>query len=218
QTVAGGRAVNGSGWLFTPQAHLLGPDGVWHGASWDFPIFSEDANGNQIVFSSQIQPNGDRDLFDSLGRSIVPLSVVSSSTTTDPHAASDFSGCTGLLPIVHASIVSLPGKDNINAQFKLCFAEVPILTNFGSFPEAEENQPSPPPCGTPGVACDPVYSLQSVVQPDGTAWTFEYNSRDVGDPANVNYGDLTKVTFPTGGVISYAWENVAFPSCNINAP
>ncbi len=49
--------------------------------------------------------------------------------------------------------------------------------------------------------------LQSVVLPNGTAWTFEYNSSDVGDPAGTNYGDLTKVTFPTGGTLTYTYAN-----------
>src|SRR5206468_170133 len=46
-------------------------------------------------------------------------------------------------------------------------------------------------------------------------WTFEYDSRDPGDAPDVNYGDLTKITFPTGGTLSYTWKNVKFPGCQM---
>jgi len=49
--------------------------------------------------------------------------------------------------------------------------------------------------------------LQSAVLANGTAWTFEYSDRDPGDPPSVNYGDITKITFPTGGTISYTWTS-----------
>jgi YD repeat-containing protein len=40
-------------------------------------------------------------------------------------------------------------------------------------------------------------SLQSVVLPNGTAWTFTYDISGLGD--------LAQITFPTGGSISYTW-------------
>jgi hypothetical protein len=48
--------------------------------------------------------------------------------------------------------------------------------------------------------------VQSIVfLGNNTAWTFEYNDRNVGDPTSVNYGSITKIRFPTGGSISYTY-------------
>src|SRR5260370_10691823 len=40
---------------------------------------------------------------------------------------------------------------------------------------------------------------------NNTAWSFEYNDRDAGDPASVNYGSITKIRLPVGGSISYTY-------------
>src|SRR6185437_3518314 len=37
-----------------------------------------------------------------------------------------------------------------------------------------------------------------IVLPNGTAWTFQYNTSD-------GSGDLMAITFPTGGTLSYTW-------------
>ena len=63
-----------------------------------------------------------------------------------------------------------------------------------------------------------VSMLQSLVLYNGTdwthslAWTFEYNSRNPGDSLSINYGDLTRITLPTGGTIFYTWGFI--PSCD----
>jgi hypothetical protein len=49
--------------------------------------------------------------------------------------------------------------------------------------------------------------LQSVVLPDNAAWVFQYVDSPSGDPAGTNYGTLSNITFPTGGSISYTYEN-----------
>ncbi len=48
--------------------------------------------------------------------------------------------------------------------------------------------------------------LQSVTLPNGRSWGFNYNS----------WGDLTSVSLPTGGTVSYGWQMT--PDCysNIN--
>ena len=54
--------------------------------------------------------------------------------------------------------------------------------------------------------------IQSVVVYNGTswatspAWTFEYVDRDSTDTSDINYGSLSKITFPTGGSISYKYK------------
>ncbi|WP_263408412.1 RHS repeat domain-containing protein [Terriglobus tenax] len=44
--------------------------------------------------------------------------------------------------------------------------------------------------------------MQALVLPDGTAWQFEYSDGS---------GDLTKITFPTGGTIAYTTTQTQFP-------
>src|SRR5258708_21354800 len=38
------------------------------------------------------------------------------------------------------------------------------------------------------------------------AWTFEYSDRDSTDTPDINYGSLTKITFPAGGSVSYTYN------------
>ncbi len=52
--------------------------------------------------------------------------------------------------------------------------------------------------------------LQSVVLPNGTAWTFQYS--------NDGYGDLTQITFPTGGTISYVWGDSTIGCTGLPVP
>jgi RHS repeat-associated protein len=46
--------------------------------------------------------------------------------------------------------------------------------------------------------------LQSVLLPNGTSWTFQYTTD--------GNGDLSQITFPTGGELSYAWRT-GYPVC-----
>jgi hypothetical protein len=54
-------------------------------------------------------------------------------------------------------------------------------------------------------------TVQSIIVYDGSSWTtspqwvFEYAPNSDGS----NYGDLTKITLPTGGTISYTWATVS---------
>ena len=48
-------------------------------------------------------------------------------------------------------------------------------------------------------------SLQSIVLPDSTAWTFAYSHPNA---QGVNWGDLVKITNPNGGTISYTWSHI----------
>jgi RHS repeat-associated protein len=47
-------------------------------------------------------------------------------------------------------------------------------------------------------------------------WTFQYNDRDPGDPSNINYGNVTQITLPTGGTISYTYG--MFGACPNSTP
>jgi RHS repeat-associated protein len=78
----------------------------------------------------------------------------------------------------------------------------PNLTNF-------------PNCG-PGTHCQMgsgAQRIQSVVLPNGTAWTFQWDSSSSGSLA---YGDLIGIVFPTGGSIAYKWP-LHCPTCGTSA-
>jgi RHS repeat-associated protein len=163
-------------------------------------VYLEDPNGNRILWT--MTPGTVVQTFtDTLGRTLpgLPTSLSDPYTTTYSGlpTTSDFSGCTGPRQIQSARVMNFPayGGGSTPAVIKLCFVQIALQTNFGAALGAIEFT------GTR-------WFLQSIVLPDSTAWTFEYDSRSPGDPTTVNYGDLTKVTLPTGGTISYSWQNL----------
>lgn len=167
----------------------------------------EDVNGNIFSFPSGMNPN----MTDTVGRS---LPGASSGTTT-----ADFSGCTGPLPIQDAKIFSFPGINGSTRQVKVCNVLVALQSNFNTSGYYNDIQY---PIAERGYTRS---MIQSVVLFNGTswasslAWTFEYDSRNPGDSSSVNYGDLTKITLPTGGTISYGWGFVSpCGSDNYNFP
>src|SRR5262249_52795050 len=44
-----------------------------------------------------------------------------------------------------------------------------------------------------------------VVFPDNTYWAFQYDAADPNNNASIALADLLKITFPTGGSVSYTW-------------
>jgi YD repeat-containing protein len=84
-----------------------------------------------------------------------------------------------------ASVWSPPGPNGGTSQYKYCWATINI-----SF--------TAPDC-TSNLYCSPTSTtaneMVGLVLPNLTAWTFAYDS----------FGDITNITFPTGGSISYTW-------------
>jgi YD repeat-containing protein len=165
---------SGTGWLTEP-TYAIDRNGVRtnFGSS---AVYLEDANGNEFMRTGA----------DSVGRTIP---IRGTSTT-------DFSGCTGPLPINSATVDSLPGLNGGTMNFKFC--EVAQDINI------PDNSPSP----TVGHTTTNGTMLQSFVLPNGTSWTFEYNDRNPGDPTTVNYGIPTKISLPTGGTITYTYTTI----------
>jgi YD repeat-containing protein len=97
-------------------------------------------------------------------------------------ATTDLTGCAS--NSVSARLWILPAFNNSTANIKFCYANFQIATNF-AVPSVPEVQ------GT-------FTMLQNVMLPNGTMWTFNYNS----------YGDVSYVGFPTGGSISYTWTTM----------
>src|SRR5216683_3411672 len=108
-----------------------------------------------------------------------------------PTPITDYSGCTGSLPTNDAYLWSLPGISGGTYAIKVCYATVYLNTCY------------------PYCRLSPQQFIQSLVLPNGTAWTFKYDSADPNNPNSIGWGDLTQLTFPTGGTISYGgWESV----------
>jgi RHS repeat-associated protein len=135
--------------------------------------------------TSRQDTNGNRITFsstggwtDTIGRNIaIPV------TTTNA------TGCTGPLPVHSITAWNPPGLAGGVYALKFCYAEVPAI--LGSGPTAINLVNT---------------ELQSVVLPNNTTWTFQYDTS----------GNLNQITFPTGGSLSYTWASGSCVSSNMN--
>ena len=163
--------------------------GAAFGQSWG--VLREDSNGNQILGNTT-------GWMDTVGRYIPGSPGPGEPRIGLGQSSTNSSGCTGPLPITSVYVANMPGPTGASGSvYKFCYVTLTLETNFHT----------PLNTNTQGGG---IYSgfLQSIVLPNGTAWTFQYNDRDPGDSASINYGDLTQITFPTGGTITYTWESV----------
>src|SRR5262249_27465408 len=140
-------------------------------------------------------PSGGAPWTDTLGRN---MSGTGGGSTTD------YSGCPSNTS--SAWISNYLGVNGGSLSIKTCSATYALQTNFHvSVCDSSSN------CGVPTEATTNASMLVGVVVYNGTnwssspAWSFDYVSRNPGDPQNINYGDLSKVTLPTGGTITYTW-------------
>jgi hypothetical protein len=187
----GQQSIDGSG-LFsginfdgtcTSQCYTIDSAGIiYHPTT---AILREDANGNQIQNGSVY--------IDTLQRQIPAPPQTPSAGNSNSSA-----GCTGPLPIYAVQYWKIPGSNNSTLTFTFCYAQVAI-----NIPDLNS---------TVQGFSSTVSKLQSVILPNGRSWTFEYSSRNTGDAQSINYGDLTKITFPTGGTLSYTYQLITFNS------
>lgn len=151
----------------------------------------EDRNGNKLAYSLSTGWT------DTLGRRIPTVPHHISASSVAGGAPTDSSGCKGPLAVSGAYLWTIPGPNGGSTQLKFCFATVMVQSAFYACPDYNSG-------------LTPENMLQSIVLFDGgswvasPAWEFEYNSPDA-NCAGVNYGDLSKITLPTGGSISYTW-------------
>jgi hypothetical protein len=158
------------------------------------PTFIIDRDGNRSGLSISVameDPNGNQigTGGDTLGRNL-EVTYNSSNGTSN----TDFSGCPTPQPITYAIAAQLPGPNGM-VQYKFCYASIPTYVPvIGQMEGIDGNETV----------------LQGIVLHNDTTWTFEYtNDRNSGDPDTVNYGELTKVTLPTGGSVSYTYQTSA---------
>ena len=91
----------------------------------------------------------------------------------------NYSGCTGSQQTTGAYNWVVPGPNGGTSTYKFCWASFSVSFTLGG--QNFSNNPT---------------WLQSLVLPNNQAWTFEYDST----------GNLSTVTLPTGGTISYLWS------------
>jgi RHS repeat-associated protein len=92
-----------------------------------------------------------------------------------------------LLVPVSAYTWNLPGVSGGTYSLTFCYVNVPVT-------EYWDNQ----------IVHGSLLELQTVLLPNGTSWTFQYTSD--------GNGDLSQITFPTGGTLSYTWKT-GYPVC-----
>jgi RHS repeat-associated protein len=187
-------ALDGSGYMLstdrlksTDNTHLGDPIYTYQNNGNNLPgssVYIEDSNGNKITTGTGST------LIDTAGR-VLP----NGATITDA------TGCGGTLPVTTAYLTTSPGPSNGTTQIKTCYATVSLKTAFNATDEnglaIQEYQGS-------------VDLIQSLIVYDGNSWTtsphwiFQYANNSDG----TNYGDITQLTLPTGGTLSYTWETV----------
>jgi YD repeat-containing protein len=97
-----------------------------------------------------------------------------------PVSTTNYTGCTGSRPVTSGLLWNIPSLNGGNYTLKFCYVTVPTTIGTGQ-----------------GSFTDNMSQLQSVVLPNETTWTFQYTTD--------GNGDLSQITFPTGGTLSYAW-------------
>ncbi|HEY1525808.1 MAG TPA: hypothetical protein VGH51_06180 [Candidatus Angelobacter sp.] len=132
-------------------------------------------------------------LADTLGRNIEGSSLVTS----------DYTGCATSRPITDGFIFNFPGPDGRNSTLKVCRTS---FTPTAAFSQPNVDPPSNPTNGFElnSYAAGTGNYIGSIVMPDGNHWSFDYD----------DFGNITKITFPTGGNISYQWTEIADTCAN----
>ena len=149
------------------------------------PISIVDANGNTLSLGIGPAPGPD-----TLGRSVVGAPEIFTQAQT-----SDYSGCNSARPITKAAVISFPGIYGGSYSVKLCYASVNISTAFSQPANALQYPNS--------FSSGPWILVVSIVLPDNSSWSMDYDA----------YGNITSLTYPTGGRVSYQWQEIALPFC-----
>jgi len=149
-------------------------------------VVLEDPNGNQITKASN-------SYVDTLGRSVPDPAAALSTASLSSCPVLNFA----YQALTSASSWTVPGPNGGSMTFTLCYASVYMRTKLcGSLTNCQEYSGSKT-------------MLQSIVLPNGKAWSFDYDAANPNDSSSIAYGDLIEILFPTGGSISYSYVTQA---------
>jgi RHS repeat-associated protein len=179
--------------------NVAGPYSAWGRQSVvdDAPI--GDRYCSQTGFAQQVtDSNGNQVSFrtplnptpgtDTMGRT-QPLASMTSTDTT---------GCVSSLPIASAWFVPYTSPNGAQQQVKVCYATLQLQTAFSVSGIQDVSSSS-------NVTIQPIVT---VILADGSKWLFTYDS----------YANVTSISLPTGGAISYTWTTIAIPPCGSPTP
>ncbi|HET6933105.1 MAG TPA: RHS repeat-associated core domain-containing protein [Candidatus Acidoferrum sp.] len=182
--IVGPESIDASGIQYNGTV-VVDRDGVRYTYPSSNNITATDPNGNQIIQNTS-------GWTDTLGR-VIPGSVPTDGTygtfnlnKITPGVPSTTATCPS--GTASARAWNLPAFNGGTAVIKLCYADFAFQTSFGLTGVNE--------------ASGSYRLLKAVVLPNLTTWTFNYNS----------YLDLTSITFPTGGTLTYVWTNLSLIS------
>jgi YD repeat-containing protein len=190
------RANDGSGWVLGSvlgdSMPLIDGNGITYSSSPDGGYTVTDPNKHTILREGS---DWSGQIIDTLSQTIPDVgSLVPVSDTT---------GCPNINvpnePTTSSAKWIVPGKDGSSETYLFCFTSVAISTNFFGLHGGHNN--------TSYEAEGTVTDIQSVVLPDKTHWAFIYDTATATHPDS--YGDLLQITFPTGGTISYQYDNIS---------
>jgi len=169
------RTVDASGYYLDEQtiiaAHTVHkirtPSGIQYADSFDgtgtyIGWTVQDSNGNTInanVNNSQVS------FIDTIGRTIPGPPASSGQSVSGGTPTTDYAGCSGALPTAAASLWAIPAPSGATATLKFCFANVWIWTGHFATIDVRHNEPK-------GY----YLTIQSIVLPNGTTWTFNYSA------------------------------------------
>jgi RHS repeat-associated protein len=188
-TNSGLSTIDGSGYASPASGGLIGRDGTNYSGPGN--NFAQDRNGNFLSFDGTTWT-------DTLGRQIPAAPTVPLPPATPNPSTANSSSCPALnypfQAVSYAYTWNLPTVNGGTLPLIVCYTNVWVRTGQASGPHFfDVNQAFP--------------MLQSVVFPDNTYWAFQYDAADPNTPSTIGLGDLLKVTLPTGGSITYTWQN-----------
>ena len=174
---------------------LVSPDGANHtmatlssGSSEAVDATGISSNMNGILAADGVKYGQSSMLEDPNGNQLGSTDTVGRTIPTPPLGSSNGAGnCpTGPLPVYGNATWTVPGPNGGTSTFLFCFVQISVVYSYDITDGTQVNRT--------------FLFLQTVVLPNGTAWTFQYS--------NDGNGDLTQITFPTGGTISYVWTGI----------
>lgn len=187
-----GWTVDGTGMYYTPSTNTVIDKGGVRSIATSNAYILEDTEGNEI----QLGASGSSGWTDTIGRTLPATWITNPSSFTVPPTGkftahqpptvlrpgtqtSNLTSCPSATTAAYSW--SIPGINGGTMVYKFCYQQISYESNFGQSGTLEGG-------GSTQV-------LLAMVLPNGTSWTFTYDS----------WGEVAAVGMPNGGSISYQW-------------